>query len=80
MLTLDAKTSAQFSFNLQRALDFTIGNPIEDKLYGIKDFDRTLVLEQRTKAVAGEITREEIQFSRFVNRLQLRFSQIFMSK
>lgn len=33
------------------------GNSIEDKLYGTKDFDRTLVLEKRTVAVAKEITK-----------------------
>ena len=34
----------------------TQGRPIEDKIYTSKDFDRTLVLENRTKAVAKEIT------------------------
>ncbi len=33
------------------------GNEIEDKTYESKDFDRNIVLSQRTKAVAREITR-----------------------
>jgi len=33
------------------------GNEIEDKTYGAKDYDRTIVLTERTKAVAKEITR-----------------------
>ncbi len=33
------------------------GNEIEDKIYGTKDYDRTIVLTKRTEAVAKEITR-----------------------
>jgi len=33
------------------------GNPIEDKIYGTKDFDRSLVLIERTKTVAKELTK-----------------------
>ena len=32
------------------------GNEIEDRLYNIKDFDRTLVLDERTKVVARKVT------------------------
>lgn len=32
------------------------GNEIEDRIYNIKDFDRTLVLDERTKLVARKIT------------------------
>jgi type I restriction enzyme R subunit len=32
------------------------GNPVERKHYGQKDFDRTLVLEQRTRLVAGRVS------------------------
>jgi type I restriction enzyme R subunit len=32
------------------------GNPIEDRVYNQKDFDRTLVLEQRTLLVARKVT------------------------
>jgi len=28
------------------------GNEIEDRIYNIKDFDRTLVIDDRTKLVA----------------------------
>ncbi len=41
------------------------GKVIEDKLYGTKDFDRTLVLEQRTQAVAQEISRYLKQTDRY---------------
>ncbi len=34
----------------------TEGRPIEDKIYTSKDFDRTIVLDNRTKAVAKEIS------------------------
>ena len=40
------------------------GIPIEDRIYNQKDFDRTLVLEQRTKLVAQKIT----QFLKATNR------------
>jgi type I restriction enzyme R subunit len=32
------------------------GNPIEDRIYNTKDFDRTLVLDDRTKLVAKKVT------------------------
>lgn len=32
------------------------GYEIADREYNIKDFDRTLVLDQRTKAVAAKVT------------------------
>lgn len=32
------------------------GDPVEDREYGIKDFDRTLVIDERTKLVAQKIT------------------------
>ncbi len=40
------------------------GNPIEDRIYNQKDFDRTLVLEERTKLVARKIT----EFLKATNR------------
>ena len=33
------------------------GNEVEDRLYNRKDFDRTLVLDERTKLVARKVTR-----------------------
>lgn len=41
------------------------GNIIEDKIYETKDFDRSLVLVERTKTVAKEITRYLKQTNRF---------------
>jgi len=39
--------------------DFTVrdsnDNPVEDRIYNIKDFDRNLVIDERTKQVAGRI-------------------------
>lgn len=32
------------------------GNPVEDREYGVKDFDKNLVIEDRTKFVAQKIT------------------------
>ena len=32
------------------------GQPIDDRVYNVKDFDRSLVLEQRTELVAGKVT------------------------
>ena len=32
------------------------GNPVEDRIYNSKDFDRTLVLDERTKLVAAKVT------------------------
>lgn len=32
------------------------GNPVEDRIYNVKDFDRTLVLDARTKLVAVKVT------------------------
>lgn len=33
------------------------GNPIEDRIYNQKDFDKNLVLEERTKRVAEQVTQ-----------------------
>lgn len=33
------------------------GNPVEDRIYNVKDFDRTLVLDERTKLVAAKVTQ-----------------------
>ena len=33
------------------------GNQVEDRIYNLKDFDRTLVLDERTKLVARKVTR-----------------------
>ena len=33
------------------------GNEVEDRLYNLKDFDRTLVLDERTKLVARKVTQ-----------------------
>ena len=33
------------------------GNQVEDRLYNLKDFDRTLVLDERTKLVSRKVTR-----------------------
>ena len=33
------------------------GNQVEDRLYNLKDFDRTLVLDERTKLVARKVTQ-----------------------
>ena len=41
------------------------GNEIEDRIYNQKDFDKTLVLEQRTQLVAKKITEFLRQTSRF---------------
>ena len=41
-----------------------LGQPIEDRVYNQKDFDRTLVLEQRTALVAKKVT----EFLRATNR------------
>jgi len=35
----------------------TEGNPIDDRVYNTKDFDRTLVIDDRTKAVAKKVTQ-----------------------
>ncbi|HQG79078.1 MAG TPA: DEAD/DEAH box helicase family protein [bacterium] len=32
------------------------GNPVEDRIYNTKDFDRNLVIDERTKIVAAKIT------------------------
>lgn len=32
------------------------GNPVEDRIYNQKDFDRTLVLDERTKLVAAKVS------------------------
>ncbi len=34
-----------------------IGEPVEDRLYNTKDFDRTLVIDDRTKRVAEKVTQ-----------------------
>ncbi len=41
------------------------GNEIEDRIYNQKDFDKTLVLEQRTRLVARKITEFLRQTNRF---------------
>ena len=41
------------------------GNEIEDRIYNQKDFDKTLVLEQRTQLVARKITEFLKQTNRF---------------
>lgn len=41
------------------------GNEIEDRIYNQKDFDRTLVLEQRTRLVAKKVTEFLKQTNRF---------------
>jgi len=33
------------------------GNPVEDRVYNAKDFDRTLVLDDRTRIVASKVTQ-----------------------
>ena len=33
------------------------GNQVEDRIYNLKDFDRTLVLDERTKLVARKVTQ-----------------------
>lgn len=33
-----------------------VGEPVEDRIYNVKDFDRTLVLDERTKLVAKKVT------------------------
>ncbi len=33
------------------------GNPVEDRIYNSKDYDRTLVIDERTKLVAKKITQ-----------------------
>jgi len=32
------------------------GDPVEDRVYNIKDYDRTLVIDERTKTIASKIT------------------------
>ncbi|NNF33909.1 MAG: DEAD/DEAH box helicase family protein, partial [Saprospiraceae bacterium] len=32
------------------------GNEVEDRIYNLKDYDRTLVIDERTQAIAGKIT------------------------
>ncbi len=34
-----------------------IGEPVEDRIYNVKDFDRTLVIDERTKLVAQKVTQ-----------------------
>lgn len=45
------------------------GNEIEDKVYVTKDFDRQLVLTERTKTVAKEITRFLKQTDRYAKTI-----------
>lgn len=42
------------------------GRPVEDRIYNTKDFDRTLVLDERTKLVARKVT----QFLKETDRFQ----------
>ncbi|MBD3315927.1 MAG: DEAD/DEAH box helicase [Chitinivibrionales bacterium] len=32
------------------------GNPVEDRIYNLRDFDKSLVIDERTKAVAHKVT------------------------
>ena len=41
------------------------GNPVEDRYYEQKDFDRTIVVEERTQAVARRITEYLQEMGRF---------------
>ncbi len=34
-----------------------IGEPVEDRIYNVKDFDRTLVIDDRTRLVAQKVTQ-----------------------
>ena len=46
-------------------------NEIEDKIYGTKDYDRTIVLTKRTEAVAKEITRFLKKTDRFNDLIRI---------
>jgi len=41
------------------------GNEIEDREYNVKDFDRNLIIDERTKAVANRITKWLVANGRF---------------
>src|SRR3546814_10829373 len=41
-----------------------LGNEVDDRIYNQRDFDRTLVLDERTKLVASKIT----EFLKATNR------------
>lgn len=45
------------------------GNEIEDRIYNRKDFDRSLVIEERTDAVAKKLTEYLIGFDRFAKTI-----------
>jgi hypothetical protein len=41
----------------RRASSTAFGEPVEDRIYNVKDFDRTLVIDDRTKLVAQKVTQ-----------------------
>ncbi|MBZ0295114.1 MAG: DEAD/DEAH box helicase family protein [Anaerolineae bacterium] len=41
------------------------GNEVEDRIYNIKDFDRNLVIDERTKIVAGKVSEYLRKTNRF---------------
>lgn len=45
------------------------GNPIDDRVYNRKDFDRTLVIEERTDVVARKLTEFLKGFDRFAKTI-----------
>lgn len=45
------------------------GNEVEDRVYNRKDFDRTLVIEERTKAVARKLTEFMKGYDRFAKTI-----------
>jgi type I restriction enzyme R subunit len=45
------------------------GNPIEDRIYNRKDFDRNLVIEERTELVAKKLTEFLKGFDRFAKTI-----------
>jgi type I restriction enzyme R subunit len=47
----------------------TEGNPVEDRIYNRKDFDRNLVIEERTNTVAKKITEFLKGYDRFAKTI-----------
>jgi type I restriction enzyme R subunit len=45
------------------------GNPVEDRIYNKKDFDRNLVIEERTSIVAKKVTEFLKDFDRFAKTI-----------
>ncbi|WP_373524453.1 EcoAI/FtnUII family type I restriction enzme subunit R, partial [Aquiflexum sp.] len=45
------------------------GNEVEDRVYNRKDFDRNLVIEERTQAVAGKLTEFLKGYDRFAKTI-----------